>query len=158
MNTHNLSVSQQTTWNVVKTTWENVNYGPALFIYFGQTWSRIIRFKLCNVIKLLNKMVLIKVAGMQYHSSGPRIVASWKFQTFYQQHIGKIGSLDFLVFLSVAGVIGLICGSAVACGIIRLLCKDQDSREGASDRVEPGEHFYMDYNTGTMKVRSPTIM
>ena len=36
MNTHNLSLSQQPTWNVVQTTWENLNYGPALFIYLGQ--------------------------------------------------------------------------------------------------------------------------
>ena len=37
MTTNNETVSQQTTWTVVKTTWENLNYGPALFIYFGES-------------------------------------------------------------------------------------------------------------------------
>ena len=40
MNTHNMTYSQQTTWTVVKTTWENVNFGPALYIYFGEEERR----------------------------------------------------------------------------------------------------------------------
>ena len=49
-----------------------------------------------------------------------------------------------------------MCGSAIACGVKRLLCKD-DQGELAGQAGQP-EDVYMDYNTGIMKTRSPTDM
>ena len=108
MNTHNLSMSQQPTWNVVQTTWENLNYGPALFIYLGQ------------IIPNLGENMWVNIR------------------------------------LFVSGVLGLMCGSAMACGVKRILTKKENRLDAVLAEGESSEDVYMDYNTGTMKTRSNT--
>ena len=108
MNAQNISMSQQATWNVVKTTWENLNYGPALFIYLGQIGGK--PFFIWNL---------------------------W---------------VDFRLLFS--GVLGLMCGSAMACGVKRILTTKETSLEEVLAGEESSEDVYMDYNTGTMKTRS----
>ena len=53
----------------------------------------------------------------------------------------------------VLGVVGLMCGSAIVCGVKRLLCKDE-GLTGDVGEADQHEDMYMDYNTGTMKTRS----
>ena len=52
-----------------------------------------------------------------------------------------------------SGLLGLMCGSAIVCGVKRLLCKE-DGVPGGVGQADLQEDVYMDYNTGTMKTRS----
>ena len=58
--------------------------------------------------------------------------------------------------LFVSGVLGLMCGSAMACGVKRILTKKENRLAAVLAEGESSEDVYMDYNTGTMKTRSNT--
>ena len=47
-----------------------------------------------------------------------------------------------------------MCGSAMACGVKRILTTKETSLEEVLAGEESSEDVYMDYNTGTMKTRS----
>ena len=49
-----------------------------------------------------------------------------------------------------------MCGSAMACGVKRILTKKETRLEDVLAEEESSEDVYMDYNTGTMKTRSNT--
>ena len=55
-----------------------------------------------------------------------------------------------------SGVVGLMCGSAMACGVKRILTKKDNRSVDVLAEEESAEDVYMDYNTGTMKTRSNT--
>ena len=47
-----------------------------------------------------------------------------------------------------------MCGSAMACGIKRIITKKETRLEDVLAEEESSEDVYMDYNTGIMKTRS----
>ena len=49
-----------------------------------------------------------------------------------------------------------MCGSAMACGLKRMLTRKESNLEDINAEDESAEDIYMDYNTGTMKTRSNT--
>ena len=49
-----------------------------------------------------------------------------------------------------------MCGSAMACGVKRILAKKENPSVDVLAEEESAEDVYMDYNTGTMKTRSNT--